>query len=86
MNFAPRFLLAFYCILGTPIEVQEIKIQREKTSDSTVWIVVGVCCGVFVVILAILIFIYCRKKQESEKKMNISKSEISYPNSIGKSG
>ena len=66
------------------MEVQEIKVQREHSSNSTVWIIVGVCGGVFLVILAILIFVYCRKKKETQKKMNISKSEISYPNSIGK--
>ena len=70
--------------LDALIEIQEIKIQRGHSSNSTVWIIVGVCGGVFLVILAILIFVYCRKKQETKQKRNISKSEISYPNSIGK--
>ena len=51
--------------LDAPIEIQEIKIQRGHSSNSTVWIIVGVCGGVFLVILAILIFVYCRKKQET---------------------
>merc|ERR1712242_582270 len=62
--------------------VNSTSISNEADESSTmVWIIIGSCVGVFLVLLfVILVVCYCRKTKQSSKKP--SKAEISYPNSL----
>ena len=68
-----------------PDQSSEVNRVHDASPSTTVWIVVGVCSGIFFVILVVIITISCRKNnQKSVKKL--SKSNISYPNSLATSG
>lgn len=48
-----------------------------------VWIIIGSCIGVLVVLIMIIVAVcYCKKQKEQSTQKTPDKTEISYPNSL----
>merc|ERR1712110_791423 len=70
--------------MGMPDQTSEISEVHDIKPSSTVWIIVGVCAGIFLIIFILFIVLYCRKQKEKSSK-KLSKSNISYPASLATS-